>query len=291
MMKKIAGLCLLALVAFAFCWCVNRVEKGVPDADENTEQESKGELHRYKAPLYWSVYEYCWMLEKASVPTSEMDITEEQWDKIIDWVATDLKPYGYDMVCTDGFIPMLVKDDSGYMTHYGSMSLKKLVEKCKARGLKVGVYDNPLWIHGADDTVIEGTDGITFGDYIRLENYYQGYLMSHDDRAVDAMVAILYPGLDTSHLDPCIRYGTVLWMVSVKKLFARLFPDFLRPASPNADGTPPDMRAVMVAEIRALTGGDVTKNAAVLESDAWDALTELNEKAREAREFNEKMKK
>ena len=153
-MKKIVGICLLVLVAFAFCGCANSEKSGAFGE----------ELHCYKSPLYWSVYEYCWKLEKAGIPASEMDITEEQWDKIIDWVATDLKPYGYDMVCTDGFIPMLVKDDSGYMTHYGSMSLKKLVEKCKARGLKVGVYDNPLWIHGADDTVIEGTDGITFGD-------------------------------------------------------------------------------------------------------------------------------
>ena len=153
-MKKIVNICvLLVAVAFAFCGCKN-----------NGESEALSEIHVHKAPLYWSVYEYCWELEKAGVPASEMDITEEQWDEIIDWVATDLKPYGYDMVCTDGFIPMLVKDDSGYMTHYGSMSLKKLVEKCKARGLRVGVYDNPLWIHGADDTVIEGTDGITFGD-------------------------------------------------------------------------------------------------------------------------------
>ena len=155
-MKKIIEYCLLALLAFAFCGCVNREERGA--------LETELELHRYKAPLYWSVYEYCWKMERAGVPTSEMDITEEQWDKIIDWVATDLKPYGYDMVCTDGFIPMLVRDESGYMTHYGSMSLKKLVEKCKARGLKVGIYDNPLWIHGADDAIIEGTDGITFGD-------------------------------------------------------------------------------------------------------------------------------
>ena len=133
--------------------------------------------------------------------------------------------------------------------------------------------------------------GITFGDYIRLENYYQGYLLSKNDKAVEAMAEILYPGIDSEKMEPYLVYNVIQWMVSVKKLFARLFPDFLRPASPNADGTPPDMRAVMVAEIRALTGGDVTKNAAVLESDAWDALTELNEKAREAREFNEKMKK
>ncbi len=125
---------------------------------------SNPEIHTYKAPLYWSVYEYCWLLEQQHIPASEMDITEEQWDKIIDWVASELKPYGYDMVCTDGFIPMQAKDGTGYMSHYGSMSLKKLVEKCKAKGLRLGVYDNPLWIHGADNTLVEGGNGITFGD-------------------------------------------------------------------------------------------------------------------------------
>ena len=72
------------------------------------------------------------------------------------------------MVCTDGFIPMLAKDASGYMTHYGSTALKDLVAKAKARGLKVGVYDNPLWIHGPRETKIEGTD-LTFGSL-----YYNG---------------------------------------------------------------------------------------------------------------------
>lgn len=155
-MKNIFGFGVwMAVFATLFVGCVNRDEVNM-SSDTDTKVRT--------SPLYWSVYEYCWSLEKQGIPASEMDISEEQWDKIIDWVATELKPYGYDMVCTDGFIPMLVRDDSGYMTHYGSMSLKKLVEKCKARGLKVGVYDNPLWIHGADSTPVEGADGITFGD-------------------------------------------------------------------------------------------------------------------------------
>lgn len=118
---------------------------------------------RNKAPLYWSVYEYCYELEKAGVPSSNMDISSVEWDRIIDWVASELKPYGYDMVCTDGFIPMHTRDASGYLTHYGSVSLKDLVAKCKAKGLKLGVYDNPLWIHGPLSTKVPGTN-YTFGD-------------------------------------------------------------------------------------------------------------------------------
>lgn len=118
-----------------------------------------------KAPLYWSIYEYAYGLEQAGVSESRMDFSSSQWDEIIDWVATRLKPYGYDMLCTDGFIPMLANDASGYMTHYGSVPLKDLVAKCKARGLRLGVYDNPLWVHGPRSTKIQGTD-LTFGDLL-----------------------------------------------------------------------------------------------------------------------------
>lgn len=143
--------------------CSEEIEMRRPPVYELPELPVVEDVHVYKAPLYWSVYEYCYEQEQNGVSNSDMDITPEEWDKIIDWVARDLKPYGYDMVCTDGFIPMLANDASGYMTHYGSMSLKDLVAKCKAKGLKVGVYDNPLWIHGPRETKIEGTD-YTFGN-------------------------------------------------------------------------------------------------------------------------------
>lgn len=138
--------------------CNDEIEMRYPPKFELPELPVVEDIHTYKAPLYWSVYEYCYDLEQKGVAESDMDISPEEWDKILDWVATDLKPYGYDMVCTDGFIPMLAKDGSGYMTHYGSMALKDLVAKAKAKGLKVGVYDNPLWIHGPRETPIDGTN-------------------------------------------------------------------------------------------------------------------------------------
>lgn len=142
--------------------CDNDMEMRYPPKFELPELPVIEGIHSYKAPLYWSVYEYCYTLEQQGVANESMDINSAEWDKILDWVATDLKPHGYDMVCTDGFIPMLSKDASGYMTHYGSMELKELVAKAKAKGLKVGVYDNPLWIHGPALTQIEGTN-YTFG--------------------------------------------------------------------------------------------------------------------------------
>lgn len=41
----------------------------------------------------------------------------------------------------------------------------------------------------------------------------------------------------------------------------------------------------MNAQIRALTAGDITKEARVLEMDCWRALTELDAKAKEAEEM------
>ncbi len=161
-MKYITNLIAAFLLASVLASCGNEIEMRRPPKFELPDLAEIENIHTFKAPLYWSVYEYCYEQSLAGVANEDMDITSEEWDKIIDWVATDLRPYGYDMICTDGFIPMLAKDASGYMTHYGSMSLKELVAKCKAKGLKVGVYDNPLWLHGDDKLLVPGTD-YTFG--------------------------------------------------------------------------------------------------------------------------------
>ena len=43
--------------------------------------------------------------------------------------------------------------------------------------------------------------------------------------------------------------------------------------------------------IRGLTDGDVTKNKAVEKTDTWEALYELNAKAKHIEEMNRKLKK
>ncbi len=161
MKSTISTIALAAIMLL--CACTDEIEMRYPETFDLSDLPDVGNIHTYNAPLYWSVYEYCYTLEQQGIDSSDMDITPDEWDTIIDWVATDLKPYGYNMICTDGFIPMNANDDTGYMTHYGSTSLEELVAKAKAKGLKVGVYDNPLWIHGPNDTKIEGTD-YTFAD-------------------------------------------------------------------------------------------------------------------------------
>lgn len=118
------------------------------------------------APLYWSVYGALRQQEKdGSYPNI---FTEADWDKAIDYVATNLKPYGYDMLVTDGFASMT--GENGYMTHYShtekddnssQVELTTIISKLKAKGLKLGVYDSPFWLHYSNpDAIIPGTDGI-----------------------------------------------------------------------------------------------------------------------------------
>lgn len=132
--------------------------------------------------------------------------------------------------------------------------------------------------------------GVSFGDYLKLENLYQGFLMSNSPDALLSMAKLLYPGLVPRRAPSDAQILNILsWMIQVKALFSRSFPNFFKPA--GANGSAPSMLEVMNNEIRALTGGDVTKEEVIFQADCWRALTELDFKAREAEEFNRQMAK
>ena len=131
--------------------------------------------------------------------------------------------------------------------------------------------------------------GVPFRSYLEIENYYQGYLQTQAPEALDALGAILYPG-HVGPFTPDERYMLVLWLIGLKQQYAQLFPNLFRPSATDPTEQP-DPREVMNAEIRALTAGDITKQAAVLQADTIDALTELDAKAREARELEKQMKR
>ena len=201
--------------------CTDEVEMRRPPVSPLPDLPVVENIHTFKAPLYWSVYEYCYELEKLGVPSSEMDITPSEWDRIIDWVDSELHPYGFDMVCTDGFIPMQANDETGYMTHYGSTSLQELVSKCKAKGLEVGVYDNPLWIHGDDGTPIEGTN-YTFGDL-----HYKGKTPVNNPSADDlwfSWVAVENPGA-REYIDGFFKHYADLGIYFIRMDFLSWFED------------------------------------------------------------------
>ena len=161
-MKILKYIFVLALSALAAVSCRTKVDTGwrIDDPDNvfaEPEDEDKP-LHSYTAPMCWSIYEYAYEAEENT--DVAIDMTREEWARIMDWIKDNLLPYGYDMVLTDGFIKMWcdnTEQSRGYMTHYGEMKLTELVQMCKERGLRLGIYDNPLWIHGDDNYYVPGT--------------------------------------------------------------------------------------------------------------------------------------
>lgn len=135
---------------------------------------------------------------------------------------------------------------------------------------------------------------VPFETFIICDNLYQGYLQTQDDTLLDQLGATLYG--KSIDFKPYERINIFYWFAALKDFFSHKFPDFFQPTSDAATGgnllgsAAPSVEDAMNAQIRALTKGDVTKEAEVLALDTHRALTELNAQAREYKELNAKIK-
>ncbi len=139
--------------------------------------------------------------------------------------------------------------------------------------------------------------GVPFSTFISADNYYQGFLHTKDEALLTQLTTLLYPKVKSSYLTLPILLNTFYWFSSLKHYFSRLFPHFLQPMSSSSEDllgyAPPIgemLRTAMNAQIRALTGGDITKEDAVLNMDTWRALTELDAKAKEVEDIKRQKK-
>ncbi len=146
--------------------------------------------------------------------------------------------------------------------------------------------------------------GVPFETYIMLDNFYQGYLMSKNPLAVVEMANLVYsrpvvrndwpddgeysvqPRIDK--LKPYEFFSVFQWYTQLKTHFSKQFSNFFKRTE---GGGSQSVVEAMNAQIRALTGGDVTKEKEILAIDTWRALTELDAKAREAEDFKQSMKR
>lgn len=134
---------------------------------------------------------------------------------------------------------------------------------------------------------------ISFYDYLNIEKNYQLFMLKQEDRFLLKMAHLMYRTADgsadeTAKFKPYELLGVFMWFSSVKEYFAANFPHFFRPAKEGGELRREDILPAMQAQIRALTDGDVTKLQAVYNTDCWAALTELDNKAREAEEFKKR---
>lgn len=158
----------------------------------------------YKAPLYWSVYEYNFTAEKQGVQDNY--IPEADWLDNINWVDENLRGLGYNMICIDGWGDVDF-NQHGYRTRHSRHWQHDYAwwsAHLQERGMQLGIYDNPLWINkaaAAEGVKVIGTDiplstlidydewsafGFTWVQVDRpgAEEYVKGYVKHYADMGV-----------------------------------------------------------------------------------------------------------
>ena len=142
---------------------------------------------------------------------------------------------------------------------------------------------------------------ITFQQYLDAENYYQAFLFTKEEIHLFSLMATLYriPGTNydseisekalkrMAKCDEITRLTVIMWMVGIKEDFSDRFNHLFNRLDVSEDEptTAPDMLGIIRNQIRMLSGGDITKENSVLASPAWSALSEMNDKCREAKEM------
>ena len=147
---------------------------------------------------------------------------------------------------------------------------------------------------GESQAVNADLSGVPFDVYLYCENLYQGYLMTKNSDLLTQMLSKLYKPSPTS-VGEAEQTMMFYWWASLKEHLSKMFPNFF---GGSGDGnllgnvaTPATVRASMNNQIRALTKGDITKEAQVLAMDVWRALTELDAQAKEYDELKRLYKK
>lgn len=155
----------------------------------------------------------------------------------------------------------------------------------------------------APDSLLRNT---LFMQYLEAENFYQAYIYKKEKKYLHSLIATLYQPADRydnnltdklarkigKRISDADEMLVLLWMIGVKQTFARMWDDLFERKVKYADDedndTPPNMMEIINNQVRMLTDGDLTKKTAILKSNTWDAIDELNAKVREVKELNKK---
>lgn len=160
-------------------------------------------VNPYKAPLYWNVYENNYLQEKAGVTNNY--ISEADWLANINWIDTNLKSLGYNMICIDGW-GNVDYNQYGYRTKHSSAWLHDYAwwsAELQKKGMTLGIYDNPLWVNvGAANagikvkgtnimlsSLINTAENATWFTWLQVDHpgaqeYVKGYVQHYADMGV-----------------------------------------------------------------------------------------------------------
>jgi len=135
-------------------------------------------------------------------------------------------------------------------------------------------------------TIAANLEGLTFEQFLMLDNLYQGYLHTRNQELLGSMACTLY-GAEKLDLQPEEYVSIFYWFASAKGLLARRFSHFYQTSSidESTSGLESRLQEATDTQIRALTKGDITKEKDVLAMDMWRALTELDAQAADAEDL------
>lgn len=102
----------------------------------------------YKAPLYWSPYQY--HITKEMAGDQDNYLPESVLSSNIDWLEQNLKPHGYTMLSMDGWGDVSQITENGYRKSHSSHWIHDYAwwsQYLQGKEMTLGMYENPLWIH------------------------------------------------------------------------------------------------------------------------------------------------
>lgn len=243
-----------------------------------------------------------------SLPTSWAELTDKQLHMTYNLFARDLSAAEVKTLCLmkwNGLKVLSPLPDKRFLIKRGKevvpLSTRQIQQATSVLDYLDSFAPMPVLIAriGKYHALPADFEKVPFEEFLFVENLFQGYLNTQSDELLLQMAQVLYAS-DHVKPDKAQLIGIFYWMASLKQYFAGLFTNFYKPASTNSVGNllgsgQPDiyrqLRESTNAMIRALTSGDITKEAAIMKMDTWRALTELDAKAREAEELRKVTKK
>lgn len=248
---------------------------------------------------------------RLNAPKSWAELTEDQWRYVLTMMtvrsALEVKVLMLLRFCGIGVLQLektglykcyhIVEDGKKVVVYLEGWQVQQLIHTFDFID---GYEDYTVRLNAVGDLkpVEELLHKVPFEDYLALDKYYNGFLRNRNNtELLEKLGQILYldkegKSDEKQHFEEWQRLHCFLWFSHVKKEFARYFPNFLQPSSGLArKATDLSIINDMNIQIRALTGGDVTKEEQIRKTDCWRALTELDAKAREAAETRKLLKK
>lgn len=237
-----------------------------------------------------------------TLPTSWGELSDEQLRIVYDTLSVEASSAGIAGILFFAFTGLRLKgmENGYYIVSDGERLMRIVVDD-------LGILIRTLeWVNklperpvrlsaiGESQAVNADLSGVPFDVYLYCENLYQGYLLTKNADLLTQMLGKLYkPALTT--VGEAEQTMMFYWWASLKEYLSKMFPNFF---GGSGDGnllgnvaTPTAVRESMNSQIRALTKGDITKEAQVLAMDVWRALTELDAQAKEYDELKRLYKK